>query len=65
MSVPAKPNDQPMPLAEHQALSAFLTAKGLPAALVLQALGATPGIRTRDDLGKSLIAVLKTLPKLG
>jgi hypothetical protein len=58
-----KPRDQPMPVAEHQALSAFLTGKGLPSALVLQALGATPGGRTRGEHSNNLIAVLRTLSR--
>jgi hypothetical protein len=64
MSVPDKQHDQPMPLAEHQALSGFLIAKGLPSALVVQALGAAPGTKTRLEHSRSLIAVLRTLAKL-
>jgi hypothetical protein len=63
MAVPDKPHDQPMTLAQHQALTAFLTAKGLPSSLVAQALGATPGSKTRLEHSRDLIAALKTLPK--
>ena len=60
MAAPDKPHDQPMTLAEHLALTAFLTAKGLPSALVAQALGATPGTKTRLQHSRDLIAVLKS-----
>jgi hypothetical protein len=63
MTAASKPHDQPMPVAEVQALSAFLTAKGLPGALVIQALGTTPGTGTRLEYSQSLITVFRSLPK--
>jgi hypothetical protein len=63
MTAANKPHDQPIPVAEVQALSAFLTAKGLPSALVAAALGTTPGSGTRLEYSQSLIAVFRTLSK--
>jgi hypothetical protein len=56
-----KPHDQPMPVAEHQALTTFLTAKGLAAVIITRALGAAPGGRSRREIEASLTGELKKL----
>jgi hypothetical protein len=58
-----RPRGEPIPLPEHQALTTWLTGRGLAPALVLQALGATPGNQTRQDVSVNLRAVLRSLPK--
>jgi hypothetical protein len=62
MNMADKPHDQPMDAAEHAALRTWLEARGLTHALVVQALGNSPGNKTRQQHSDSLIAVLKTLP---
>jgi hypothetical protein len=58
-----RPRNQPMAQDELQALSTFLTGKGLSSTQVALALGAAPGSLTRLQCSQNVIAVLKTLPK--
>jgi hypothetical protein len=62
-AVADKPRDQPMAATEFQALTTFLTSKGLSSAQVAVAVGAAPSAKTRLELSQGLIAVLRMLPK--
>jgi hypothetical protein len=62
-TVADRPRNQPMAADEFQALTTFLTGKGLSSAQVALALGAAPGAKSRLEHSQDLIAVLRMLPK--
>jgi hypothetical protein len=52
-----------MPSAEFQALRDYLLRQGFSQAAIGAAIGASASGRSRQEIGKALIAALKALPK--
>ena len=58
-----KPQSGPMTAAEHAALRSYLQSRGVTAAKITAAVGASPAGRSRSQVRDSLLEWLRTLPK--